>query len=306
MKEIGQSKSTAQPAVGNKGISAIYYLWLTWSRNKFNAYRCISLEEGAMRFVRAAAISVLISVVSSTSALAHNVWCHCGKLSPEATLTFFYKAGEVYEAISDVMRVWQSANAPLETGVLAEFEHAIKNAPLKSYHFNETMLALQLLKAKMAVLDTKLKELKALANDGNTVPEFDEAITNILKEHKGLGRLSTQGVRYADVAGLPSTQQPIIGLSGIIDAQITDLQILSQILDQVISGLRDAIPLAERGEFARVMLSGRNAFGDKMPQFTDMIYAYERLYVQTCMSTISATMQIYPKGFQWLQNPAAK
>jgi hypothetical protein len=49
------------------------------------------------------------------------------------------------------------------------------------------------------------------------------------------------------------------------------------------------------------MLSGRNAFGDKMPQFTDMISGYDRLYVQTCMATIAATMQVYPKGFEWLK-----
>jgi hypothetical protein len=255
----------------------------------------------SMRALYVSTITVILSILPIKDIAAHNVWCHCGKNNAAATLTFFYKAGEVYEAISDVMKVWQSANAPLENGVLAEFEHVVKNTPLKPYHYKETLLTLQLLKEKLGVLDTKLKELRALANDGKTVPEFEEATTRILKEQKGIARLSLQGVRYADVAGQQSNPQPIVGLSGILDAQIADLQILSQILDQVISGLRDAIPLAEKGEFAKVMLSGRNAFGDKMPQFTDMIYAYERLYLQTCMATISATMQIYPKGFEWLQ-----
>jgi hypothetical protein len=255
-------------------------------------------------FMRAAGLAFVILgwlLISQQEAGAHNVWCHCNKTTPEATLNFFHKAGEVYEAISDVMRVWQSANAPLESGVLAEFEHAVHNTPLEPYHFNETLLALQLLKSKLTVLDIRLHELKVLSDDGKTVPEFDEAITRILREQKGIGRLSTQGVRYADVAGLQPNSQPMIGLSGIIAAQIDDLAILSHTLDEVIAGLRDAIPLTERGEFARVMLSGRNAFGDKMPQFTDMMYGYERLYVQTCMSTIAATMQVYPKGFEWLQ-----
>jgi hypothetical protein len=64
--------------------------------------------------------------------------------------------------------------------------------------------------------------------------------------------------------------------------------------------------LAEKGEFAQVMLSGRNAFGDKMPQFTDMISAFERLYTRTCMATIATTMQIYPKGFEWLAGGKAE
>ena len=28
---------------------------------------------------------------------------------------------------------------------------------------------------------------------------------------------------------------------------------------------------------------------------------YDRFYVQSCMTTIAATMQIYPKGFEWLK-----
>ena len=113
--------------------------------------------------------SLLLAVVVP-EASAHNVWCHCPKGNKLTTLKFFYKAGEVYEALSDAMRTWHTANSPLE-----------------------------------------------------------------------------------------------------------------------------------KGEFAKVMLSGRNAFGDKMPQLTDMISCYERMYVQTCMSTISATMQVYPKGFEWLK-----
>lgn len=107
-------------------------------------------------------------------------------------------------------------------------------------------------------------------------------------------------MRYADLAGKEARPQPIVGIVGVVDAQLADLAILRGVLSQVVSGLRDAMPLAEKGEFARVMLSGRNAFGDKMPQLTDMVSAFDRLYVQTCMATISATMQVYPKGFEWL------
>jgi hypothetical protein len=231
---------------------------------------------------------------------AHNVWCHCPKKDAQKTLDFFYKAGEVYEALSDAMLTWHSANSPLEKGVLAEFERAIKKTPLKPYHYQETLHALNALTIKTEVLQIKLSELRVLAADGTTTPEFDTALTKILAESRNIGRLSMTGVRYSDLAGRESKPQPIVGIVGVVDAQLADLKILRGVLNQVVSGLRDALPLAEKGEFARVMLSGRNAFGDKMPQLTDMVSGFDRLYVQTCMATISATMQTYPKGFEWL------
>ena len=75
---------------------------------------------------------------------------------------------------------------------------------------------------------------------------------------------------------------------------------MSATLDEVIVAMQDAMPLTERGQFASVMLSGRNAFGEKMPQFTNMFSAYQRLYVTTVLATISTTMQVYPNGYEWL------
>jgi hypothetical protein len=248
----------------------------------------------------AVVLTGLVIVSLPAPVATHNVWCHCPKKEAPKTLAFFYKAGEVYEALSDAMATWHSANSPLEKGVLAEFERAVNKTALKPYHYQETYHALNALKVKTEVLQIKLTELRVLAADGTTVPEFDAALTKILGEARNIGRLSTTGVRYADAAGRGGKPQPIVGIVGIVDAQLTDLKLLRGTLDQVVTGLRDALPLAEKGEFARVMLSGRNAFGDKMPQLTDMVSGFDRLYVQTCMATIAATMQVYPKGFEWL------
>ncbi len=239
--------------------------------------------------------------MAAHEAAAHNVWCHCPKRTADATLQFFYKAGEVYQEITNIMQTWHMANTPLEWGVIAEFEYILHGKPLKPDNFKETLVGLELLKLKLNALGIQLREQRALSESAEVVPEFDAAVTEILKQQKGIPRLSLQGVRYSEVAGSPVSYKSMIGISGIVDAQIEDLGILLQVLDEVIAGLRDAIPLAEKGQFARVMLSGRNAFGEKMPQFTDMMYAYERLYVVSCMSTIAATMQIYPKGFEWVQ-----
>jgi len=254
-----------------------------------------------MHILSAAIVALLLLFVTVPSSTAHNVWCHCPKKNKETTLKFFYKAGEVYEALSDAMLTWHSANSPLEKGVLAEFDNSVKGTDLKPYHYQETYHALNSLKVKLHVLQIKLTELRAIAADGDTTPDFDTALTKIISSSKNIGRLSTSGVRYADIGGKDAQQGSMVGIVGILDAQLTDLKILLSVLDQVVDGLRDALPLAEKGEFAKVMLSGRNAFGDKMPQFTDMISGYERMYVQTCMSTIAATMQVYPKGFEWLR-----
>ena len=253
-----------------------------------------------MRVICSIVLGVSVLLLQSPL-IAHNVWCHCPKKDGPKTLEFFHKAGEVYDALSDALKTWHSANSPLEKGVLAEFERAVNRTGLKPYHYQETLHALNALTVKTEVLQIKLTELRALAADGTTTPEFNSALTKILAESRGIGRLSRTGVRYADSAGNEARPQPIVGIVGVVDAQIADLKILRSVLDEVVRGLRDALPLAEKGEFARVMLSGRNAFGDKMPQLTDMVSGFDRLYVQTCMATIAATMQVYPKGFEWLK-----
>jgi hypothetical protein len=129
----------------------------------------------------------------------------------------------------------------------------------------------------------------------------ESVLGRVLREGQPLPRLTRTGVRYADAANLPKEEvSSVTNTTSILSAWRADLKVLMSTLDEVIVGLRDAIPLAKKGEFAAVMLSGRNAFGDKMPQFTDMYSAYQRLYVRTVMATITTTMQVYPAGYQWL------
>ncbi|MBG6173081.1 hypothetical protein IWQ55_001347 [Labrenzia sp. EL_208] len=253
-----------------------------------------------MSSLRKLVLALALLFVFSGPTFAHNVWCHCAKRDAQSALDFIHKAGEVYVALADAMAVWDGANRPLETGVLAEMEHIVNGTPIEPGRFVETLVSFQLLREKLAVLQLKLEEQRKLADDGDTLPEFDMEITRILQEQPVL-RLSREGVRYADIAGEKKQSMPIVGLVGVIDAQIADLVILREVLEEVIDGTRNAIPLAEKAEFARVMLSGRNEFGDKVPQFTDMIYTFQKLYVQTCMASIAATMQTYPKGFTWLE-----
>jgi hypothetical protein len=97
-------------------------------------------------------VLVAVALLLQAPVTAHNVWCHCPKKDATKTLEFFYKAGEVYEALSDALTTWHSANSPLEKGVLAEFDRAVKKTPLKPYHYTETLHALNALTVKTQVL----------------------------------------------------------------------------------------------------------------------------------------------------------
>jgi uncharacterized coiled-coil protein SlyX len=163
---------------------------------------------------------------------------------------------------------------------------------------------------KMTTLEGKLTDLVDFdkRNASLKVALYEDTVRKVLKESKPFERVSDSGVRYAEVGGTEARQGPAIQeTSEILVAQRDDLKVLEKKLSEVIEAMRNAIPLAEKGEFVRVMLSGRNAFGSKMPQFTDMMSAYDRFVVRSCMTTIDATMQVYPTGWEWLQPaPPAK
>ena len=210
----------------------------------------------------------------------------------------------MYEALSrGVLLQWHEANAHLEAAILAEFDYKIdpRNNKLDAHGFKQALAGYEEVALGLETLDKKLAELQAIDKSAPGVDVFEQTLTKILAESTPLERLSAKGVRYADIAGAKAQKsEPIVGTAGILAAQRQDLAILRATLEEVLEGLRDALPLAEKGEFAQVMLSGRNAFGDKMPQFTDMMSAFDRFYVRTCMATITTTMQVYPRGFEWL------
>lgn len=256
------------------------------------------------KLATATGIITFVSVLNfAAPSHAHNVWCHCSFSDPRDTVEFFHKAGAVYEALSKkVVLKWHQANSPLEQGVLAEFEQKLDNKKaLQPDLFRQTLARLTELRSGLDELASALADMGQFVATHEVTPIFDLTVVRLLNEDRPIERLSETGVRYAEVSGITGNQGAMEGIAGIIRAQQQDLRILKDKLSEVIVGLRDAIPLAENGQFAAVMLSGRNSFGDKMPQFTDMIHAYDRLYVRTCMSTIAATMQIYPRGFEWVK-----
>lgn len=219
------------------------------------------------------------------------------------TVTYFHKSAEVYQTLSaGVMGAFHRGNALLEEGILTEFDQKKDVGKFKSALNEYEGMAKQMNK-----LAKKLDELMEIDKSGKKVAVYEEALRGIIREDKPFERVSNVGTRYALAAGDKTGQiDAISGSADILRAQRADLQVLQRKLDVVLDALRSAIPLAERSEFVPVMLSGRNAFGDVMPQFTDMMSAYDRFYARSCMATIAATMQAYPAGFEWLSKTPIK
>jgi hypothetical protein len=238
----------------------------------------------------------------SAPAWSHQVWAHGTCVNPADTVEFFHKSREIYAALTRLEQIWQESSFSLENGILAEFDSKLdKTKGLQVDQYRTALSGYVQMRASMENLDGAIQGLSAVNAKCERIDIFDKTLDRNLSEAGNFLRLSRTGVRFADAAGVPAEKiSPMHSIDDILYAWRSDLTILETTLDQVIAAMKDAMPLAERGEFAAVMLSGRNAFGEKMPQFTDMFSAYQRLYVTAVLATITTTMQVYPNGYQWL------
>jgi hypothetical protein len=184
----------------------------------------------------------------------------------------------------------------LEQGVLAELEGKPRPELFKS-----ALAEFQQTSTEMGRLDQLMGELIAIDRKGKLDPSFAGALGKILKDARGFERPSLQGRRYSNVArdtAGPNMARPR-NLAEIMTMQREDLQAIRRQMD----AFRSVLPLAERNEFAALILSGRQGFSDKIQQSVDLITAFGRFYTQSCMTTIDATMQAYPAGLRWLKDP---
>lgn len=158
-----------------------------------------------------------------------------------------------------------------------------------------------------AVLDRQLGELIEIDKGKEVHPAFRKSLTAILGEHPPIERVSLHRVRFANIAQArkeaPEPQPLGRDLMAIIRDQRKDLALVTKQLEETIAAFRDALPHAQNGHFAALMLSGRAGFADKIQQSVDLVETFTRSYSQACMTTIAATMQVYPAGLEWLERP---
>ncbi len=235
-------------------------------------------------------------------ALAHNVWCHCPQKLPLRTLDAFKQAEVVTALEREMLDTWYRASVTIEHGVIAEFEAKLNGSPLAPQHFVDTLDGLRQVRVLSEQYRDALVKFRGVVTR-DPEPTFAATLDALLGQ-SSIQRLASSGIRFSNVAGVNepsgSPTEAGTGCGKVIDMLLEDLALLQSLLDETIIATRDAIPLAQKGEFAKVMLSGRNRFGDKMPQLTDAFSRYDRLYVELILATISTTMQVYPRGFQFL------
>lgn len=213
------------------------------------------------------------------------------------TITYFHRSADVYQTLSGgVMASFHKGNALLERGILAELDQKPDIGLFRS-----ALSEYERMGQHLRQLGKDLDELLAIERANKRVPVYVEALAGIIREDRPFERVSNTGTRFALAGDDRKAQAARLDTAAeIVAAQREDLGVLVRKHAVMIESLRAAIPLAERSEFVPVMLSGRNAFGDVMPQFTDMVSAFDRFYARSCMATITATMQVYPAGFEWL------
>ena len=252
-----------------------------------------------IKLIFIAVVTACSIFITSSDAVAHNVWMHAQQNSPKGTLKAFRLAADPCGLERSMMIAWYETSNKIELGVIAEMESKISGTSLEPHHFKETYEGLKNVKSILGEYRQSLKVFKKFLNEGETESNFDAQLTSVLAEAK-LSRISLVNERYSDVAGKKEKVIAPVGIIGLVSVLIEDANKLEKILDETIVATREALPLAEKGDFAKVMLSGRNKFGDKMPQLSDAMSQYDRLYTDAVLSTIASTMQVYPKGFEFL------
>lgn len=186
----------------------------------------------------------------------------------------------------------------LERGVMAELDGAPEPGHFKTalQRFEESLEA-------MNTLDKNMGELIDIHKQGRSLKAFDLAVAKILLEMGPLERVSLKGLRYSNVPlGKRDNRRKPRNLLEIMQEQRADLAILREQLRISIEAFRAVLPLAEKHEFSAMMLSGRAGFADKILQQVNLINVFSKFYTRTCLTTIDATMQVYPKGMEWIKD----
>lgn len=165
----------------------------------------------------------------------------------------------------------------------------------------------------LAAMDAVLKDYDVLIeilDKEPGLPIFIKTLKTLLVEAGPWERISHRsGARYSDLgvaAPGAAKKEPEVfhGLASLMRAQREDLKVLRELTAEVNKRFQDVLPLTEKGEFVKSMLSGRWAFGDKYEEMVEARSTFSHFYTRSCMVSIQAVMQVYPAGFSFLQRPS--
>jgi hypothetical protein len=154
----------------------------------------------------------------------------------------------------------------------------------------------------------KVGQLREINKRHELLPEYTKALSNILRDHPPLERVSLSNKRFSNIAsgGSPKLNLQKFGsnLDEVLASIQNDATIVAKQLDETMAAFREALPMAAQGGFAAYVLSGRAPLPEKIMQSADMFMVFTSFYSRACQATIAADMQVYPKGLEWLKKPS--
>jgi hypothetical protein len=193
----------------------------------------------------------------------------------------------------------------LEKGVLSEL-HGNK-APR---NFSESLKWYEATLVQADALAARLSELRAIGKKSTLLPEFEAALSKVLADHPPIERVSRTMARYSNLGQGRQVDRHLDKFGQNLDEVLAsiqqDLNLVRDNLRETIKEFRNVSEVARDGGLAALILSGRASFPELVMQGEDMMTAFIRFYGLACMTTIVATMQVYPKGLEFLPQPKRK
>jgi hypothetical protein len=193
----------------------------------------------------------------------------------------------------------------LEHGVLADLRGE-DGSPI----LQQALQKLKESRKQMDALYNQIGKLITIADSNQAIPEHDLAIERILKAYPPIERVSLTHSRFANIGaatGVVVNYGPVGATFKELLANLqTDLKILQVETDEAIDSFSAILPVARKGGFAAIVLSGRAPLPEKIMHSADQTLVYVQFHNRACMAAIAADMQVYPKGLEWIPKPGSK
>jgi hypothetical protein len=193
----------------------------------------------------------------------------------------------------------------LEKGVLGEL-----NGNKAPEDFEQSLIWYRATLEQADQLAARLTELRAIEKGSPLLPEFETALAKVLADHPPIERVSRTSARYSNLGQGQQIGRHLDKFGANLDEVLAsiqgDLDLVRDNLKETIREFDNVHEVARDGGLAALILSGRSSFPELVMQGEDMMTTFIRFYGLACMTTIVATMQVYPKGLEFLPQPNRK
>jgi hypothetical protein len=190
----------------------------------------------------------------------------------------------------------------LEQGVLADLKGQDAGPIL-----DRSLQKLRDSREEMDRANQQIGRLIEIERTNQALPEHNAALERILRNYPPIERVSLTNSRFANIgagAGIAINYGPIgANFMQLLENLQSDLHILEIETDRTIEAFSNVLPMARKGGFASIVLSGRAPLPERVMHSVDQTMVYVQFHNRACMAAIAADMQVYPKGLEWIPKP---